>query len=144
MLRLIFLLLLQCIDCASKYISILFFYLIVIIDITVQPVSINTTLNYTVVFYCEATADELTFRVNNLPADDTGVTAKGFSVTTSGSGDTIRADLQAIAYEHNNNTEVRCRASTDDPHQVQFSDTAMLMIQGYSAACIYIHHYSLL
>ena len=32
--------------------------------------SINTTLNYTVVFYCEATADELSFRVNNLPADD--------------------------------------------------------------------------
>ena len=91
--------------------------------------SINTTLNYTVVFYCEATADELTFRVNNLPDIDTDVTAKGFSVATSGT-DTIRADLQAIAYEHNNNTEVKCRASNDDPPQVEYSDTAMLMIQG--------------
>ena len=131
MLHLIFrLLLLQCIDCASKYIiSILFFYLIVIIDITVQPVSINTTLNSTVVFSCEATADELSFRVNNLPDTNTGVTDKGFSVATSGT-DTIRADLQGTAYEDNNNTEVKCRASTDDPPEIMFSNTAMLMIQG--------------
>uniref|UniRef100_A0A1X7U4T7 Fibronectin type-III domain-containing protein n=1 Tax=Amphimedon queenslandica TaxID=400682 RepID=A0A1X7U4T7_AMPQE len=33
------------------------------IDITVQPVSINTTLNSTVVFSCEAVAGELTVRV---------------------------------------------------------------------------------
>ena len=94
--------------------------------------SINTTLNYTVVFSCEATADGLTVEVNNTPADDTGVMAKGFSVTTIGTGDTMRAELQAMAYDYNNNTEVRCRASNDDlhQHQIEFSDTAMLKIQG--------------
>ena len=92
--------------------------------------SINTTLNSTVVFYCQGTGDELSFRVNNTAATDTGVTYKGFSASTSGSSGTRRAELQAIAYEHNNNTEVRCRASNDDPPQVNFSNTAMLMIQG--------------
>ena len=76
----------------------LFFYLIVIIDITVQPVSINTTLNSTVVFYCEATADDLSFRVNNLPGTNTGVMTKGFSASSTGTGDTIRAELQGTAY----------------------------------------------
>ncbi|XP_019858543.1 PREDICTED: uncharacterized protein LOC109586776 [Amphimedon queenslandica] len=98
-------------------------------NITLQPVSINTTLNSTVVFSCEAVANDLSFRVNNTPATDTNVTDKGFSVTTSSNGGTIRAELQALAYDHNNNTEVRCRAITDEPLQVEFSDTAILMIQ---------------
>ena len=92
--------------------------------------SINTTLNSTVVFSCEATGDELSFRVNNVAATNTDVTAKGFSASTSVSDDTRRAELEAIAYEHNNNTEVRCRASTDDPPEILFSNTSMLMIQG--------------
>ena len=121
---------LQYIDCAGKYLFILFFHLILIIDITVQPESINTTLNSTVVFHCEGTGDELTFRVNNLPDTNTDVIAKGFSVTTSGSGDSISADLQGTAYDYNNNTEVKCRASTDAPPKILFSNTAMLMIQG--------------
>ena len=92
--------------------------------------SINTTLNSAVVFSCEATADELTFRVNNTPATDVAVIAKGFSVITSDNGATRTAELQAIAYDHNNNTEVRCRASTDYPSQTVFSNTVILMIQG--------------
>ena len=92
--------------------------------------SINTTLNSTVVFSCEGTGDVLSFRVNNTPATDGAVVAKGFTVITSSNGGTIRAELQAIAYEHNNNTEVRCRAVTYDPLQSVFSDTALLMIQG--------------
>ena len=97
--------------------------------------SINATLNSTVVFFCEAVADELTVQVNNTPATNTDVMDKGFSVTTSGTG-TIRAELQAIAYEHNNNTEVRCRALTDDPSEIVFSNTSILMIQGYGlCAC---------
>ena len=99
------------------------------IDITVQPVSTNTTLNSTVVFSCEAVTDELTFRVNNLPDTNAAVKDKGFSASTSGT-DTIRAELQATAYEHNNNTEVKCRASTDEPPKTVFSNTAVLMIQG--------------
>ncbi|XP_019860769.1 PREDICTED: uncharacterized protein LOC109589086 [Amphimedon queenslandica] len=104
--------------------------------ITVQPVSINTTLNSTVVFFCEGTGDELSFRVNNEPATNTDVIVKGFSVTSSVHNGTRRAELQAIAYEHNNNTEVRCRASTDEPLQVEFSDTAILMIQGLLASVV--------
>ena len=92
--------------------------------------SINITLNSTVVFLCEGTGDELSFRVNNEPANDWAVIAKGFSVTTSSTGDNRRAELQAIAYEYNNNTEVRCRATTDVPVQVKFSNTSILMIQG--------------
>ena len=93
--------------------------------------SINTTLNSTVVFSCEATADDLTFRVNHTPADDEAVMDKGFSATSTNNGGTRRAELQGTAYEYNNNTEVRCRALTDKPLQLVFSDTAILMIQGW-------------
>uniref|UniRef100_A0A1X7TJJ9 Fibronectin type-III domain-containing protein n=1 Tax=Amphimedon queenslandica TaxID=400682 RepID=A0A1X7TJJ9_AMPQE len=102
----------------------------VLVTITVQPVSINTTLNSTVVFSCEATADELSFRVNNELATDNAVIAKGFIVTATYNNGTIRAGLTAIAYDCNNNTEVRCRALTYDPLQVEFSNTTILMIQG--------------
>ena len=92
--------------------------------------SINTTLNSTVVFSCEGTTDELTFRVNNKAADDGAVIAKGFSTASTNNGGTRRAELQGTAYDYNNNIEVRCRASTDDPPEIVFSDTAVLMIQG--------------
>ena len=92
--------------------------------------SINTTLNSTVVFSCEAETDELTVRVNNVSANDGAVKAKGFSVSSSSTGDTIRAELQAIAYDYNNNTEVRCRASTNHLPQLEFSNISILMIQG--------------
>ena len=102
------------------------------LDIILQPVSINTTLNSTVIFTCEATAVELTFRVNNKPANDADVTSKGFTVTTSGTG-ILRGELQAIAYDFNNNTNIRCRASTDSPPAILLSNTAVLMIQGLCA-----------
>ena len=61
---------------------------------------------------------------------------KGFTASTSGSG-TLRGDLQAIAYDFNNNTNIRCRASTDDPLVILFSNTAVLIIQGlYACACL--------
>ena len=91
--------------------------------------SINTTLNSTVVFSCEATGDELTFRVNNT-VRATHTELKGFTPRLKNGNGTIRAELQVIAYEHNNNTEVKCRTSTDDPPQVNFSNTAILKIQG--------------
>ena len=92
--------------------------------------SINTTLNSTVVFSCEATGDVLSVLVNNEAATDGAVMDKGFTVTSSGTGGTRRAELQAIAYEHNNNTEINCTAITISPLQTETSDTAMLMIQG--------------
>ena len=62
---------------------------------------------------------------------------KGFTITTSSSG-TRRAELQAIAYDFNNNTNIRCRASTDNPPAILFSTTAVLMIQGL---CVCLHVY---
>uniref|UniRef100_A0A1X7TG67 Fibronectin type-III domain-containing protein n=1 Tax=Amphimedon queenslandica TaxID=400682 RepID=A0A1X7TG67_AMPQE len=81
-------------------------------------------------------ADGLTVRVNNELASDRAVQDKGFSVSSTSSGGTVRAKLQAIAYEHNNNTEVKCRASTDHPFQVKFSDTSRLIIQGLLASVV--------
>ena len=90
--------------------------------------SINTTLNSTVIFTCVAKADELIFRVNNTPANNVEVMNKGFTVSTSGTG-TIRGDLQAIAYDFNNNTKIRCNAITD-PQTIVPSNTSLLLIQG--------------
>ena len=108
------------------------------LDIILQPVSINTTLNSTVIFTCEAIADELTFRVNGEPANDVDVMNKGFTITTSSTGGTLRGELRAIAYDFNNNTIIRCRALSDDPPVIFFSNTSVLMIQGL---CVYLHVY---
>ena len=91
--------------------------------------SINATLNSTVIFTCEANADVLIFRVNNVPANAADVISKGFTVTTSGTG-TLRTELQAIAYDFNNNTNITCRAITDKPLTAVFSNTSVLLIQG--------------
>ncbi|XP_019848974.1 PREDICTED: uncharacterized protein LOC109580363 [Amphimedon queenslandica] len=99
-------------------------------NIIVQPVSINTTLNSTVVFCCEAVADIVTFRINNQSAIDETVIANGFTISTFNNGGTRRAELQAIAYDHNNNTNISCAATTFTPVVVQHSDTVLLMIQG--------------
>ena len=108
------------------------------LDIILQPVSINTTLSSTVIFTCEAIADELTFIVNNEPANDADVMNKGFTITTSSTGGILRGELQAIAYDFNNNTIIRCRALSDDPPAIFFSNTSVLMIQGL---CVCLHVY---
>ena len=100
------------------------------IDLITQPVSINTTLNSIALFTCEGIADDIGFRVNDEAATDENVTSKGFNLATSNNGGVRRAELQAIAYDHNNNTNVSCRATTDDPPQVEYSNTSVLLIQG--------------
>ena len=92
--------------------------------------SINTTLNSTVIFTCEAIADDLIFRVNNEPSTDSSVTDKGFFVSTSANGNNRKGQLEVTAYEFNNNTNITCRASTDAPPKIVFSDIAVLLIQG--------------
>ena len=93
--------------------------------------SINTTLNSTVVFSCEGTGDELTVRVNGEQATSKDVMDKGFSVTTTRNTSGItRAELQAIAYDNNNNTKVECLAITFEPEEKVSSNTALFMIQG--------------
>ncbi|XP_019857983.1 PREDICTED: uncharacterized protein LOC109586249 [Amphimedon queenslandica] len=101
-------------------------------NITVQPVSINTTLNSTVVFSCEGAGDELTVRVNDEQASSYDVKKKGFrfSATTNDSSGITRAELQAVAYDDNNNTKVKCLAVTYEPRERVFSNTAKFMIQG--------------
>ena len=65
---------------------------------------------------------------------------KGFTITTSSTGSTLRGELQAIAYDFNNNTNIRCRASTDNPPAILFSTTVVLMIQGLLCACVHVSH----
>ena len=54
-------------------------YLIIIIttsyftDITVHPQSVNTTLNSTVNFTCEAVAEDIVFRVNDISAANVNI-----------------------------------------------------------------------
>ena len=103
------------------------------IDITVHPISINTTLNSTVYFTCEAIADVVTFSVNGELASHTNVKYKGFSESTGGTGGpngTRTGRLQAIAYDFNNKTEISCRGSNNVPPTVVFSNTSVLLIQG--------------
>ena len=48
------------------------------LDITLHPQSINTTLNSTVNFTCEAVVDLIDFKVNTNSADIVDVLNKGF------------------------------------------------------------------
>uniref|UniRef100_A0A1X7T4U1 Fibronectin type-III domain-containing protein n=1 Tax=Amphimedon queenslandica TaxID=400682 RepID=A0A1X7T4U1_AMPQE len=97
--------------------------------ITIQPVSINTTINSTVTFTCEGAGDSIAFRVNGTAIFD-NVRDRGFCDETFNDNGTRRGELEATAYEFNNNTNISCRVSTDDPVAALFSDVAILMIQG--------------
>ena len=101
-------------------------------DITTQPVSMNTTLNSTVIFICEAIANDLSFRINGVPVNHELVQKNGFSDSISGCVNCSHrtGKLEAIAYDYNNNTEIKCRASNDSPSTVVFSEPALLLIQG--------------
>ena len=96
--------------------------------------SINTTLNSTVIFTCVATAsDYLSFRVNGVPANDKEIQCKGFAQSTNGSYYLRNGTLRAIAYDFNNNTKITCKASNDNkPPAVNYSEPALLLIQGLS------------
>ena len=100
-------------------------------DITVHPQSVNTTLNSTVNFTCEAVASYISFRVNDTPADDIDVINKGFmqQPIDTLSNDTIRRVLIARALEYNNNTNISCRA-VNGSMNITSSDIAVLRIQG--------------
>ncbi|XP_019862186.1 PREDICTED: uncharacterized protein LOC100639045 isoform X2 [Amphimedon queenslandica] len=106
-----------------------FLRLLFIQKITLQPVSINTTLNSTANFVCEANGDLLNFLVNNTPANE--IRARGFMDDTTGiSGGGSRGNLTAKAYDINNNTNISCVASTLSPPSSVTSDTVFLTIQG--------------
>ena len=101
------------------------------ITFTVDPVSINTTLNSTVTFTCKATAvEELIFIINNsISASHTSVT--GFTQSTSDSNGLKTGILQAIAYDFNNDTIIECRGDRGgNDVQFNYSKPALLLIQG--------------
>ena len=105
-------------------------------DITVHPQSVNTTLNSTVNFTCEAFVDTITFRVNDEPAIEIGVMNRGFvqQPPNNLSDDRIRRVLLAKALEDNNtdnnNTNISCRAVKYKKNSTITSDIAVLRIQG--------------
>ena len=98
------------------------------IEITAHPQSVNTTLNSTVTFICEADADEIYFIVNNISASDENVVSRGFhqqgAYCLNG---TKKRDLLAQALLDNNNTNISCRAVNSN---ITYSDIAVLRIQG--------------
>ena len=112
-------------------------YLIIMIttsyftDITVHPQSVNTTLNSTVSLTCEAVADLVVFKVNNMSLSiDNIYNNRGFSQEDLISLDGMkkRRVLIAKAFEDNNNTNISCTAY-GSPMNID-SDIAVLRIQG--------------
>ena len=98
------------------------------IDITLHPQSVNTTLNSTVNFTCEAVGD-ISFRVNDTSAGDADIINRGFMQKPQDtlSDGQMRRVLSAKALEDNNNTNISCIAI--EPGIVD-SDIAVLRIQG--------------
>uniref|UniRef100_A0A1X7T849 Fibronectin type-III domain-containing protein n=1 Tax=Amphimedon queenslandica TaxID=400682 RepID=A0A1X7T849_AMPQE len=104
-------------------------------DFTLQPVSVNTTLNSTVKFSCEAnsTGDRfsLNFLVDFMQADKNAIKKRGFEASTSKTDGVVRGVLTAKASGINNNTNVTCLASsTSESTLPNKSNTVFLMIQG--------------
>ena len=89
---------------------------------------INTTLNSTVNFSCEATGDILNFLVDSIPANNNKIRSRGFQYDVIG-GRVLRRVLIAKASDINNNTNITCVVSSFSKLTVK-SDTVFLMIQG--------------
>ena len=100
------------------------------IEITFQPQSVNTTLNSTVNFTCEAVADLIDFQVNGSSADTANVVSKRFTQqpALTLNGGKLRRVLFAEALKNNNNTNISCTAF-GSPMNIN-SDIAVLRIQG--------------
>ena len=102
-----------------------------------QPVSLNTSLNSTVTFTCEATGVSLiNFYVNETVAAQQSIVNKGFTelgqVTINGT--ITRRLLSVYAQKINNNTNISCFTSPGDI----ISDNATLRIQGKNISLSYI------
>lgn len=96
---------------------------------TLQPVSLNASLNSMVTFTCEANGVFLIyFYVGSISAYESSIVQRGF---TQGSQYTIngtvkRRSLSVYAQEINNNTDITCGTSPGDVR----SNTVTLKIQG--------------
>ena len=102
-----------------------------------QPVSLNTSLNSTVTFTCEATGVSIiNFYVNETVAAQQSIRNKGFTelgqVTINGTIN--RRSISVYAQEINNNTNISCFAI---PGNIK-SDNATLRIQGKVMYYLYL------
>ena len=100
-----------------------------ILDYVHQPISVNTTLNATVTFSCQARdVDSIDFFVNGTPVAYRSIMEKGFeqSQSTCKSNNITTAVLTVWAQEINNNTNISCDVAPGDIH----STIAVLKIQG--------------
>ena len=90
----------------------------------------NTTLNSTVRFTCEADSGDISFFVDGTLATYPDVVNRGFTQDTNvkplGNGMWSRG-LLSKASENNNNTNISCRVIGS---QIVYSDIAVLRIQG--------------
>ncbi|XP_019858544.1 PREDICTED: uncharacterized protein LOC109586777 [Amphimedon queenslandica] len=108
-----------------------------------QPVSLNTSLNSTVTFTCEAIGVSfIFFIVNEAPASqDTNANRRFEEIAQETINGTIRRrQLSVHAREINNNTCVYCFASPDNIR----SGNATLTIQGivmYQFNCVISHFF---
>ena len=104
--------------------------MIYLIEITVHPQSVNTTINSTVSFRCEATsAVAISFEVNDISAAKPNVISRGFTLQSESlNGSVLTRVLIAIAFEDNNNTNISCTAFGSPMNKD--SDIAVLRIQG--------------
>ena len=99
-------------------------------EITVHLQSVNTTLNSTVSFTCEAFAVLIDFQVNGSSADTANVVSKRFTQKSALTlnGGKLRRVLLAEVLKDNNNTNISCTAY-GSPMNVN-SDIGVLRIQG--------------
>ena len=97
--------------------------------ITLHPQSVNTTLDSTVYFPCEAFTDEINFKVNDKSAANRNIVNRGFieQPQYTLSDGRKRRVLSVKALINNNNTNIVCRAIQT---QILYSNIAVLRIQG--------------
>ena len=97
---------------------------------TVQPMSLNTTLNSIVTFTCKATgstAHLINFYVGLISANEKSIGERGFIQESQYTlNETLQRSLSVWAQETNNNTKISCSTKPDDVR----STIAVLKIQG--------------
>ena len=108
-----------------------------------QPVSLNTSLDSTVTFTCEATdVSFILFYVGVITASEDVNVNRGFTESNQETinGTIRRRQLSVHARETNNNSYIYCLAGPGDIR----SDNATLTIQGiamYQFNCVIIHFF---
>ena len=81
---------------------------IFIIDITEGPVSVTALIGTNAQFHCAGTGSQLAWVVDGLAPDHVNILARGITLATNTSSDTIHSTLTVPATSENNGTIVRC------------------------------------